>query len=135
VIIGGGSTVLRLLSCSETVYPWVFNAYKERIIDVKVSLAHSCSRANIFFHAGYSPNNLSLLSIAGHWMDEHRCLKTGLLALRPLKSHQGSEIVAVLSPVIKTFSIEGNLRAFQMDNATNNGMALQNFTASIAYRM
>lgn len=131
VIIGGGPTVQRLLPCSKTVRSWVLSTYKERISDVKVSLAQSRSKINISFDAWSSPNSLSLLGIVGHWIDEQRHLKTGLLALRPLESHHGSDIAAVLLPVIKTFNIEDKLGAFQMDNATNNDKALQALTTSI----
>lgn len=131
VIIGGGPTVQRLLPCSKTVRSWVLNTYKERISDVKVSLARSRSRINISFDAWSSPNSFSLLGIVGHWIDEQRHLKTGHLALRSLESHQGSKIAAVLLPVIKTFNIEDKLGAFQMDNATNNDTAQQALTAGI----
>jgi hypothetical protein len=105
--------------------------YQERIIDVKKSLAGARSKINISFDAWSSPNHLSLLGIVAHWLDENRELKTVLLALRPVEGHHGHEIADTVLPVIKLFEIEGNLSAFQMDNATNNDTALKVITASI----
>jgi hypothetical protein len=83
------------------------------------------------FDAWSSPNHLSLLGIVAHWLDENRELKTVLLALRPVEGHHGHEIADTVLPVIKLFEIEGNLGAFQMDNATNNDIALKVIAASI----
>jgi hypothetical protein len=51
--------------------------------------------------------------------------------LRLVEGHHGHEIADTVLPVIKLFEIEGNLGAFQMDNATNNDIALKVITASI----
>jgi hypothetical protein len=131
VILGSRPYVKYLLPCERTVRSWVMATYQERIIDVKKSLAGARSKINISFDAWSSPNHLSLLGIVAHWLDENRELKTVLLALRPVEGHHGHEIADTVLPVIKLFEIEGNLGAFQMDNATNNDTALKVIAASI----
>jgi hypothetical protein len=106
-------------------------SYHEHIADVKQSLAGVHSKINISFDVWSSPNHLSLLGVVGHWIDSERKLKTALLALRSLNGNHGHEIAATVLPVIRTFEIENNLGAFQMDNATNNDMALKALTKSI----
>lgn len=131
IILGGGPAVQHLLPCSGTVRSWLMKTYNERIADVKSSLACSRSKINLSFDVWSSPNHLSMLGIVGHWIDEQRNLKTGLLALRPLEGHRGSDMTAVLLPVIEAFSIEDKLGAFQMDNATNNDTALEALEAAL----
>jgi hypothetical protein len=131
VILGGGPHVKHLLPCERTVRSWVIATYQERIIDVKKSLASARSKINISFDAWSSPNHLSLLGVVAHWLNESRKLKTALLALRPVEGHYGHEIADTVLPVIKLFEIEGNLGAFQIDNATNNDTALKAIAASI----
>lgn len=72
-----------------------------------------------------------MLGIVGRWIDGQRNLKTGLLALRPLEGHRGSDMTAVLLPVLKTFNIQDKLGAFQMDNATSNDAALEALEAAL----
>lgn len=131
VILGGGPAVEHLLPCPTTVRSWVMNTYHERISDVKAALVRSQSKVNLSLDAWSSPNNLSLLGIVAHWIDDDYKLKTGLLALRPVDGHRGSDIAAILLPVIETFAIRANLGAFQMDNASNNDTALQALAADI----
>jgi hypothetical protein len=66
-----------------------------------------------------------------YWIDEDYQFKTALLALRPLEGHYGHQIADEVLPVIKSFRIEGQLGAFQTDNASNNDTALKVLAASI----
>lgn len=76
------------------------------------------------FDAWSSPNHASLLGVVGHWIDAKRQLKTGLLALKVLDGHHGSDMAAVLQEVIENYKIEDRICAFQTDNAPNNDTAL-----------
>jgi hypothetical protein len=51
--------------------------------------------------------------------------------LRLVEGYYGHKIADIVLPVIKLFEIEGNLGAFQIDNAINNDIALKVITASI----
>jgi hypothetical protein len=66
-----------------------------------------------------------------HWIDEKSQLKTALLALRPVEGHHGHEVAEVVAPVIKSFGIENNVGAFQMDNASNNDTAMTALAARL----
>jgi hypothetical protein len=64
--------------------------------EVKESLARARSRITLSLDAWSSPNHYPLLGVVGHWIDEERQLKTGLLALKVLEGHHGFEITDVL---------------------------------------
>jgi hypothetical protein len=107
------------------------STYHERIRDVKEALLKARSRINLSFDAWSSPNHLSLLGIVAYWIDEKYELKTTLLALRPVEGHHGYQAAEVIAPVIKSFRIENNVGAFQMDNASNNDIAMSALAASL----
>jgi hypothetical protein len=107
------------------------STYHERISDVKRSLIKARSRINLSFDAWSSLNHLSLLGIVAHWIDEKSQLKTALLALRPVEGHYGYEVAEVVAPVIKSFGIENNVGAFQMDNTSNNDTAMTALAARL----
>jgi hypothetical protein len=131
VILNGGAHVKHLLPCARTVRSWVMGTYHERIRDVKEALSKARSRINLSFDAWSSPNHLSLLGIVAHWIDEKCELKTALLALRSVEGHHGYQAAEVIVPVIKSFGIENNVGAFQMDNASNNDTAMSALAASL----
>lgn len=78
-----------------------------------------------------SPNALSLLGVVGHWIDTEGHLKTTLLGLRPLGGHGGTAMAQVLAAVINTYEIEGNISAFQVDNAASNDTTLDALTEEL----
>jgi hypothetical protein len=109
----------------------VISTYHERIRDVKEALLKARSRINLSFDVWSSLNHLSLLSIVAYWINEKCELKTALLALRPVEEHHGYQAVEVIAPVIKSFRIKNNVGAFQMDNASNNDIAMSALAASL----
>jgi hypothetical protein len=108
------------------------STYHERIRDVKEALSKARSRINLSFDVWSSPNHLSLLGIVAYWIDEKCELKTALLALRPVEGYHGYQAAEVIAPVIKSFGIENNVGAFQMDNASNNDIAISALAASLS---
>lgn len=100
------------------------NTYHERIEDIKASLVASRSRITLSMDGWSAPNDISLLGVVGHWIDQHCNLKTTLLGLRRLNAHDGSEIAEILGSIITDYKIEDKIAAFQMDNASNNDTAL-----------
>jgi hypothetical protein len=124
IILGGGPHIQHLLPCARTVRSWLTSTYSDRLSEVTASLARSRSKVTLSFDAWSSPNYLSMLGVVGHWIDADRQLKTGLLALKVVEGHYGSEMADVLQEVITNYKIEDKVGAFQMDNATNNDTAL-----------
>jgi hypothetical protein len=124
MVIHGGPTVKDLLPSRHTVRAWVIDTYKERLPEVKASL-HSSNTQIVLSLDGWSAlNNLELLGVVGHWLNEKHELKTALLGLRPLEGHTGADIADVLEEVIDTYDIAHKIAGFQMDNASNNDTAL-----------
>ena len=58
-------------------------------------------------------------------------MKTSLLALKIIKGHYGIDIAAVIEEVVTTYGIQDKVGAFQMDNATNNDIALDALVLTI----
>jgi hypothetical protein len=113
-----------LLPSRNIVRTWLMNTYHERIEDVKASLAASRSRITLSMDSWLAPNDILLLGVVSHWIDQHCDLKTTLLGLCRLNAHDGSEIAQVLGSVITDYNIEDKIAAFQMDNVSNNDTAL-----------
>jgi hypothetical protein len=124
VILGGGPQIKHLLPCARTVRSWLISTYTDRIAEVRTSLARSRSRVTLSFDAWSSPNHASLLGVVGLWIDAERQLKTGLLALKVLDGHHGSDMAVVLQEVIENYKIEDRISAFQIDSAPNTDTAL-----------
>lgn len=66
VILKGGSHVRHLLPSRPTIRKWLLDIYKERLLEVKNSLATSKSRITISLDGWLAGNDLSLLGVVGH---------------------------------------------------------------------
>lgn len=131
VIINGGPHAKGLLPSRKTVRSWLLNTYYERLDEVKEQLANSRSCITLSLDGWSTPNDISMLGVVGHWINEQCELKTALLALRPLDSHSGKAIADTLSTVITTYELEGKIGAFQMDNASNNDTTLEALSSAL----
>lgn len=125
LLIHSGPQVRDLLPCPRTIRTWLLNTYTERQSDVKDALAKGQSKVVLSLDGWSAPNDLSLLGVVAHWLDEHHHLKTALLGPRHLEGHAGADIASVLYDVIDSYNIKDKISAFQMDNATNNDTALK----------
>ena len=96
LILGGGDQVQHLLPCARTVRSWLTSTYRDRIAEVRTSLARSTSRIVLSFDAWSSPNHYSMLGVVAHWIDAEKQLRTGLLAMKVLEGHHGVEQADVL---------------------------------------
>lgn len=131
VIINGGPHAKGLLPSRKTVRSWLLNTYYERLDKVKEQLANSRSCITLSLDGWSTPNDISMLGVVSHWINEQCELKTALLALRPLDSHSGKAIADTLSTVITTYELEGKIGAFQMDNASNNDTTLEALSSAL----
>jgi hypothetical protein len=135
VILLGGPTVKDLLPSRNTIRSWLLSTYTERLSDVKNSILNARSKIVLSLDGWLAPNNLSLLGVVGHWIDNDRVLKTALLGLRPLDGHAGSDIADVLRKVVETFDLTGRVIAYQMDNASSNDTALRSIDSAPQMRL
>ena len=125
IIVTGGPQVAKLLPSARTVRRWLANTYVERIPEVAASIARSLSKIYLSFDTWSSLNDLSLLGVVSHWINEHGEPTNALLGLRPLEGHCGVDIAPVLYSIILTFNIKGRLGAFIIDNTNNNDTAFR----------
>lgn len=131
VILQGGSHIKHLLPSRPTIRKWLLDTYKERLLEVKNSLATSKSRITISLDGWSAGNDLSLLGVVGHWIDLEGNMTTALLGLRPLKGHDGESIATTLASILKTFDLtDSQISAFQMDNASSNNSTLEALAAA-----
>jgi hypothetical protein len=73
-----------------------------------------------------APNDLEMLGVVAHWIDEHRCARRSLIGLRELpEGHAGSEWASLIADLMDQYRIGEKLGYFRMDNAANNDTALR----------
>jgi hypothetical protein len=84
------------------------------------------SRITLSFDAWKSNNELDLLAIIAHYVDEHYAVKNVLLALRnTYGSHAATEIKHHLLAVIREYRITTKLAYFMADSASSNDAAIK----------
>lgn len=92
VIILGGPEVENSLPRRNSVRNWILGAYHERQKDVIQRLQSSTSKITLSMDIWSAPNDLEMLGIVAHWIDEQRCARRSLIGLRELpEGHAGSE--------------------------------------------
>ncbi|KAI7202365.1 hypothetical protein KC316_g1835 [Hortaea werneckii] len=125
VITNGGPAIKHLLPTARTVSSWLLKTMRDRKPEVKASLLKAHSAINISFDAWSTPNDLSLLGIVAHWINEKKKLSSALLGLRQLDRHDGIEIAPLIQGVVDDYGIGHRVGAFTMDNADNNDTCLE----------
>jgi hypothetical protein len=84
------------------------------------------SRITLSFDAWKSNNELDLLAIIAHYVDEHYNVKNVLLALRnTYGSHTAAEIKHHLLVVVREYRITTKIAYFMADSANSNDAALE----------
>jgi hypothetical protein len=103
----------------------VMAAYKTLKPFVIHSLVAAKSRISLSFDGWKSDNDLDMLAIIAHYIDEQYTVKNVLLALRnTYRSHTAAETKHHLLAVIREYRITTKLAFFIADNANNNDAAL-----------
>jgi hypothetical protein len=126
LLLHSGPDIEALLPTANTVRAWIMRAFQERRADVKLSLQKGYSRIALSFDIWTAPNDLMLLGVVGHWIDQNKRLQRALLGLPAVEGHYGKgDLAPALSSVIDLYEIGHKLSAFQMDNADNNDTCLR----------
>jgi hypothetical protein len=126
LLLHSGPDIEALLPKANTVRAWIMRAFQERRADVKLSLQQARSRIALSFDVWTAPNDLTLLGVVGHWIDQNKRLQRALLSLPAIEGHYGEgDLAPALSRVIDHYEIGHKLSAFQMDNADNNDTCLR----------
>jgi hypothetical protein len=93
---------------------------------VKQQLAQATTAIHISFDAWTSPNQLAMIAIVAHFLDEKYEYQTRLLALRRhLGDYSGPNIATTLEYVLWQWAIESKIGVAVCDNATNNDTCLR----------
>ena len=108
-----------------TMRKLVISAHKALKPVVIHSLATAKSRITLSFDAWKSDNDLDMLAIIAHYIDEQYNVKNVLLALRnTYGSHAAAEMKHHLLAVVREYRITTKLAFFIADSANNNDAAL-----------
>jgi hypothetical protein len=115
-----------LPSSYNTTRSWILKAAQQAKVAVRRSLASSKSRITLSFDGWKSDNQLDLLGVVAHYIDDQYRGKNVLIALRnTYGSHTGAEIAYQLLAVTREYKISSKVAYFMADNASNNDTALQ----------
>jgi len=77
-------------------------------------------------------NQLDMLGVTAHYLDEHLRVKTVLLGLRPVYgAHSGAAIAEELLAVMREFKVSDRVGYLVADNASNNDTALREMAKEI----
>ncbi|XP_078447621.1 putative transcriptional regulator tpeD [Wolffia australiana] len=86
-----------------------------------VEMFAEVSSVSLTVDAWTSQNNIPLLGITAHWVDNNWKIRELLLGLRQIKgSHSGSNLVTLVVEVAYHYGIESKICAITTDNASNN---------------
>lgn len=109
-----------------TTARWILKLFAGSKPAIIRSLARARSKISISFDAWKSDNELDLLGIFAHYLDENLQLKTVMLGLRnTYGNHDGEAMKDELLHVIQECQITDKLGFFIADNATNNDAAIR----------
>jgi hypothetical protein len=117
-----------LPSSSTTVRTWIVNAYqtqKDRMIEVLHGAPHL---VHITADGWTAPNDLPLLGVIAHFVNENGWLDHIILGLREIEGvHTGENLCTVLVEILSEYQIWTKLGYFVLDNAANNDTMLESF--------
>ena len=110
----------------DTVRDWIIAGAQQSKLAVRRSLEKARSRITLSFDAWKSDNELDLLGIIAHYIDEQYQPKNVLLALRnTYGAHSGVNMKHHLLEVVREYKISNKVIFFMADNASPNDTALE----------
>src|SRR5271170_1994853 len=99
----------------------IYNSWQSKQDIVRKKLQSALSSIHLSVDIWTSPNNLLLLGICAHFIEQSQeKLSKALLALRPVASHSGEEQFNTLLPVLQDYGIVRHIGAIISDNHTAN---------------
>lgn len=115
-----------------TAHRYIVDCYTSSKADVAQALAKARSSISISFDGWLADNQLDMLGVTAHYLDEQLRVKTVLLGLRPMYgAHSGAAIAEELLAVMREFKISDRVGYFVADNASNNDTALREMAKEI----
>jgi hypothetical protein len=115
-----------------TAHRYIVECYVSSKAKVTKALAKARSSISVSFDGWLADNQLDMLGVTAHYLDEQLHVKTVLLGLRPMYgAHSGVAIAEELLTVMRDFKISDRVGYFVADNASNNDAALRQIAKEI----
>jgi hypothetical protein len=115
-----------LPTCHQTSRQWIVQASRAAKEAIRRDLSKAKSRITLSFDGWKSGNELDLLGVVGHYIDDRYCVKNVLLALRnTYGSHSGEALHEHLVAVCREYQISNKIAFFMADNASPNDTAIE----------
>jgi hypothetical protein len=115
-----------------TAHRYIVECYTTSKGKVMKALAKARSSISVSFDGWLADNQLDMLGVTAHYLDEQLRVKTVLLGLRPMYgAHSGIAIAEELLNIMRDFKISDRIGYFVADNASNNDTALREIAKEI----
>lgn len=115
-----------------TAHRYIVECYVSSKTKVTEALAKAKSSISVSFDGWLADNQLDMLGVTAHYLDEQLRVKTVLLGLRPMYgAHSGVAIAEELMTVMRDFKISDRVGYFVAENASNNDAALREIAKEI----
>jgi hypothetical protein len=127
------SAVERVLpASSNTIRAWIDKMYDVQRAEISRLLHQSPHLIHFSFDAWSSPNNLPLLGVVVHWIDEEGQKHNALVGLRTIEGeHSGENMAGEVWKIIKELGITHKVGYFVLDNATTNCTTLRSLQVDL----
>jgi hypothetical protein len=100
--------------------------FESKMMAVKADLTKALSQIHISFDLWTSPNNLAMISVFGHFINQKKKPQSRLLAFRrQLGKHSGNYIALTIQDVLNAWGIGKQVGVCVADNAGNNDTCLK----------
>ena len=104
----------------------VKDVFESRRTAVKADLTKALSQIHLSFDLWTSPNNLAIISVFGHFINQKKKPQSRLLAFRrQLGKHSGNNIALTIQDILKAWGIGDQVGVCIADNAGNNDTCLK----------
>lgn len=109
-----------------TMRTWLMEAYYQKQMVLNEVLKNSKSNIHFSFDLWTSNNNIALLAVVSHFVDENYNIRTVILALRRIKgSHSGPNLAQTILEVIHEYDSKTRFGYFVLDNAESNDTCVE----------
>jgi hypothetical protein len=115
-----------ILTSHSTAHRYIVDCYTSLKAGIAQALAKARSSISISFDEWLGTNQLDMLGVTAHYLDEQLHVETVLLGLRPMYgAHGGAAIAEELLDGMREFKISDRVGYCVADNASNNDAALR----------
>lgn len=115
-----------------TMRAWLIEAYHQKQTVLKGILKGSKSNVHLSFDLWTSNNNIALLAVVSHFVDEEYNIRTILLALHWIKGNHSDENLAhTVLQVIHDYDLQSKFGYFILNNAESNNTCVEAILQSL----